>query len=104
MTSHFLGNNVGPKDYEIAAKLSILNSDNGHYYYKNQKMFQSLSAMTFLIVSVGIFTFFYKTKYEYQMRSRDFVLSDINGFRENLYRNSYESKSLYKGNLKIEKS
>jgi hypothetical protein len=48
-------------------------------------------------VGFGLLIYFNNVKKEYRITSRDFILSDITGYRNDLYKNRYSESSLQKG-------
>ena len=99
LTTHDLGNVVGPKDYLLAARLSNLYTDNKYSYYKNRASIPTLSGILFLLIGYGIFEFFYNTRNTYRITSRDFILSDVNGYKKIMYKNTYSKGEIEKGVL-----
>jgi len=99
LTTHDLGNVVGPNDYLLAAKLTGLYNDNSYFLFNNRRAFTNLSSVILLLAGFGLLVFFMETKQQYRITSRDFILSDITGYRKGLYKNTYPESSLQQGSI-----
>lgn len=81
LTSHYLNNNVSPKDYELAAfisrKYEERNFNNFKYNSCNQTMLRNAAAVGISIATVFVLVQFYNFYRNYRTTSRDFYFTKI---------------------------
>jgi pterin-4a-carbinolamine dehydratase len=82
LTSHYLNNNLSPKDYELAAFISQKYEEKGDYNFKYNKTVQRLVSYSFSgVVALLSFAVFYYTYVNFNRRnttSYDFYLAKVN--------------------------
>ena len=73
----------------MASRLTLLYSDEKFLAFKNRRLIDNISGVFLLFAGFGLLGYFYSYQYHYLKTSRDFILSDITGYRKVLYRNTY---------------
>jgi pterin-4a-carbinolamine dehydratase len=81
LTSHFVNNNVSPKDYELAAFISQRYEERSYNNFKynscNQTMLRNAAAVGISIATVFVLVQFYNFYRNYRSTSRDFYFTKI---------------------------
>lgn len=93
LTSHFIGNNISPKDWELAAYISTKYNEKGDYNIKYNRTTQRSVSYSFSgVVALLSFALFYYTYINFKRRNttpNDFYLSKINHTSNDYQKKNY---------------